>query len=502
MNKTVVVLLLTLLMPFVANAQQAPERTWQMRTGGRIVARYAGSSDTGRTFILRFHDGHEESFDINDFSSDDQKWIINWNSPQKENALLTITEEGIGTSLEKAIASAEKSALMKANGFAHLGKDKIIRSGFDRPLHYNEEYSLWCGFIKNELILDIWTDDDGAHHVKIRFQVYQRVLSPYFAKGLSQEENARRNESINKQVLYIYKLLFDSLKFPDIYYKFKTSNVSIHNNTFYFDITTSCDSEGYMSLSSDLRFILDKFAIKRGNFHMKTSPFDNKDYPQVFKFHEYDVSRSIVDLKTYKDRIFVCICVYVGNDGSTSWEVFELSKKFMFLFEPYAHLMMGIQVDILDRYGNVMKSLPPVLPEVKPFSPRAASFVGIWDARFRSRMKDEGVRYGSQFATFNPAQPYNYEYVYNRFNGKDPLANAPYSSVYSIQPFFLSRFNDKTNLIFPKLTRRFGVDLTPEQIRRLPSDYKRAIRVRMAPINGVGKQYLQDLERNLENEIE
>lgn len=503
MNKIVLVFLLTLLMPLVVFAQQAPERVWKTRTGRRVVARYVGSSnDTNKEIFLRTQDGNVHVFNINEFCSDDQKWVIEWTSPEKANPLKSYTSEGIGVSKEKAIADAERNALTFINGSFSLGKQRINSAGLGVTRYSEEITHIYSGFIRSEKILNQWKDDEGMYHVIINFSIYQHVLNPLFANILTREENIRRNNAINNQVLRFYKFFFNDLRFPEKYYSFNVSNVTLNYKDLNFNITTFCDRNEYMAISSEFRFVLGKFAITRGNFHLNSTPFLEKGYKNVYKFHEVDINRSIVDLKTYKDRIFICVCLYTGNDGSTSWEVFELPRKFMFVFEPYAHLMTGIQVDILDKNGNVIKRLPPVLPEVKPFSPRAASLVGIWDARFRSRMKDEGVFNGSQFATFNPSQPYNYDFVEKRFRGIDPLANLPYSLVYSIQPFFLSRYNDKTNLIFPKLTREFSVELTSEQIRKLPADLNRAIRVRVAPLNETGKQYISELERKLQEEIE
>ncbi len=445
--------------------------------------------------------GRIETFRTDQFCNADQQWILDWNNPQVNNVPEIIIKTGQGVTIEDAIADAEDKAL---NSFGSYRKEKTRVNEDDEPVVEDEkEYQIFCSFIRKETVLDQFRSSDGLYHVKMRFQIYPYVLDPVSFQKMTEEENLRRNDTINGQVLYVYNKYFVDMDFPNRFYSFAVSNVRLsYDNTLSFDVTTECNDEEYIRFGTDLRYILTRFAIKRGVFHIKTLPFENKDYKEVLKFFENDVLRNIVDLKKYKDRIFVCICFYMNDDGDTSWIVFQLPKKFMFIFEPYAHYMMGMQIDIVDSEGDELLSLNPVLPEAKPFSPRTASFVGIWDARFRSRMKDEGVVHGSQFAIINPNQKYDYNYVYRRFRGIDPLANMPFSSVYSIQPFFLSRFNDKTNLIFPKLTRSFSVKLEPYQVRALPPRLKDSIRVTPAPLNQTGQEYLKELKYNLSHEIE
>lgn len=502
MNRFVLFFLSFIILSSAAFSQQAraPERLWQLRTGPRFSARFVESSQFGDKVKLQLKNGKIVTFKSDQFCSADQQWILDWNDPKVNNIPEIITKTGQGVSIEDAIADAESKAL---NSYASFRKEKTDVNEDDDTDINDSESCIFCGFIRKETVLDQWRGSDGFYYVKMRFQIYPYVLDPVTYQKMTAEENLRRNDTINKQVLYVYNKYFNEMGFPNRFYSFTVSNVRLdYNNTLSFDITTECNDDEFYKLVGNLRKILSKYAIKRGVFHMKTHPFEYKGYKEVLKFFEYDVSRNIVDLKNYKDRIFVCICIYINDDGDTSWVVFELPKKFMFIFEPYSHYMMGMQIDLVDKNGLKFHSFSPILPEDKPFSPRTASFIGIWDARFRTRMKDEGVARGSQFAILNPNQKYNYDYVYRRFRGIDPLANMPYSSVYSIQPFFVSRYNDKTNLFFTKLTRSFSVKLEPYQVRLLAPRLKDSIRVTPAPLNQTGREYLEELEYNLSNEIE
>ena len=473
---------------------------WQLRTGPRFSARFVESSELGDTVKLRLQNGRIVTFKADQFCSADQQWILDWNDPKVNNVPEIITKTGQGVTIEDAIADAESKALKV---YASYRKEKTNVKEDDDIDITEEEFRICCGFIRKETVLDQSRGADGLYHVQMRFQIHPYVLDPVTFQKMTADERIRRNETINGQVLYVYNKYFSELDFPNSFYSFTVSNVQLdYDNTLRFDVTTECNDAEFIKFGTDLRYILTRFAIKRGVFHMKTLPFEYKGYKDALKFFEYDVSRNIVDLKKYKDRIFVCICFYIDDNGDTSWVVFELPKKFMFVFEPYAHYMMGMQIDLVDKNGRKFHSFSPVLPEDKPFSPRTATFVGIWDARFRTRMKDEGVARGSQFAILNPNQKYNYDYVYRRFRGIDPLANMPYSSVYSIQPFFVSRFNDKTNLFFTKLTRSFSVKLEPYQVRLLAPRLKDSIRVTPAPLNQTGRGYLEELKYNLSNEIE
>lgn len=471
---------------------------WKRKSGGYFEAELNGIADDRSCVILRFSDGSCELMNIGDFTSNDQKYIKEFYDKKKNNELVSIQSDGMGETQSKAILDAEKSAVVFVNSEGMISDSKMFAAD-------SEDYSIKesytqasCGFIKNRKIISCKKDSDGIWHAKLDLQVYRYVLDNNFISSLSKEENLRRNNSINNQALFVKKL-FEQYDFPKSCFDTKIMNISFSNNQCEFDCLTSCNLEKYNSFSSHLRQCLGQLAIKRGYFYIESEPFSfkKKEYPNVVQFNQHDVDCNILDLKNSEDRIFLCVCTFTSNDcRSTSWELFELPRKFMFLFEPYSHLMTGIEIKLYDKDGSVIKELPGMLPELKPYSPRTAAFTGIWDARFRSRMKDEAVIRGSQFAVFNPNKPYDYNYVFQRFRKEDKFSNVPYCRIYSIQPFFISAFPDKTNLIFPSLSRHVSVDLMPGEQRKI-----RKIKAEMMPIIN-GSLYFKELENHLGQEIE
>ena len=492
---TIHVVIVTLFVSFVFSDAQG--REWKRKEGGTYEADLNGLSDDSAFVFLRFPDGSQKNVSIHKFTTKDQLYIKNFYHPRSKNGLIEIRIEGYGANLNEAVIDAQRRALAYVNGQGIIGGTKVLLSS-DSDDDIKEEYQdAVCGFIKTYDIVEQGRQSDGLYHAIVDIRVYKYVLDSQFVNSLSNEENVRRNDSINDQILFIKKLM-GRYDFLHDFVDFKFENFKINNADAEFDCITYCDPDKYFEFSKHLIYCLDHLAINGSSFCLNAEDFHLSGYPGTVKFHCSDINENIPQLRTDRDRIFLCICSFYSQDyKSTRWKLYELPRKFMFLLEPLAHLMHGVNFSLQDEWGGEVKSLPPLLPDIRPYAPRCATFAGIWNARFRTRMKDEAVKKGSTFAVFNPNTPYNYSYVYDRFLTDDKLLNPPYCRVYSIQPFFLSAFPDKTNLIFPQLNRHITIPLSAYEKSKVKKPH-----AEIAPITTQGSQYFLELDKHLRENVE
>lgn len=472
-------------------------REWKRKEGGTYEADLNGLSDDGAFVFLRFPDGAQKNVSIHTFTTKDQLYIKNFYHPRAKNGLVEIRIEGIGDSRSEAVTDAQRRALAFVNGQGIIGGTKVVLLGNSDDYIKEEYQDAVCGFIKTYDVLECDRHSDGLYYAKVNTQIYKYVLDSQFISSLSNEENIRRNDSINNQILFIKKLM-GRYDFLYDFVEFKFENFKTNNTGCEFDCITYCNPDKYFEFSKHLIYCLERLAMNSCSFCLSSEDFHLAGYPGAVKFHCSDINENIPQLRTDKDRIFLCICSFYSSDyKSTRWKIYELPRKFMFLLEPLAHLMHGVNFSLQDEWGGEVKSLPPLLPDIRPYAPRCATFAGIWNARFRTRMKDEAVKSGSTFAVFNPNTPYNYDYVYDRFRNEDKLLNPPYCRVYSIQPFFLSAFPDKTNLIFPQLNRHVTISLSAYERSKVKKPH-----AEIAPITVQGRRYFLDLDRCLHENVE